>query len=256
MPDWDLPSVPKEAKQQRTGPISRKGADGASDATSNMGLTSELFEADTGILVLSALCDCLKSNRENQAASSDFFLLDKEGPIAVALLDRNKAYDKAIKIFKAGEQEKLQKDPKYVMLKHAYGSPYLHIYREMLKIGAEFFVSGLGKTMQEANIKAKALEKELDRVGGLTTRKAEVGIRMCSIQECHRGSPQAKFRLKVDQCTSIDESTFYMQDIFTEILQGAAAAELRTTPAPPSDKERRLRKILSDRRAEAARRRR
>ena len=78
-----------------------------------------------------------------------------------------------------------------------------------------------------------------------------------NVQKSHKDSegPQMmKIRIKVDMSQDVGDQTFFSQDVFMEMIE-AAKGEVRTTPAPPGFKERKIRQLLNDKRKAMARRR-
>ena len=78
---------------------------------------------------------------------------------------------------------------------------------------------------------------------------------MCKVEAAHPGSKLIKISWKLDQMQTVNETDFWMQDLVSEMIRGGEG-RIRILPAPPSDKERKVRALLSKRRAQAARRRR
>ena len=160
-----------------------------------------------------------------------------------------------MKKIKAAEKERLKTAEKgAVEKKHGYGSPFLHIYRTFLQKAGEFYESEAANSFMDQKTRTEALAKDLNRIGSLSPALAEKGIRVCRAQEAHKGSNKVKIYLELDNQVTVGDQRFFLQEILVDYLE-KSGADLRFGPAPPSDKERRLRALINQRRATAARKR-
>ena len=106
-----------------------------------------------------------------------------------------------------------------------------------------------------AKAEAARLKKELARVNSAPLKEVEVGIRQMQAGEAHGDSHFIKISWKLDQVQMVDHESYFMQDLVSEFLR-KVGADQRTGPAPPGEKERRMREALNRRRIAAARKRR
>ena len=267
MPAWSLPSVveqPKE-KQARLSTDTKKA--GGSAASGNAGLRDEAkgaFESmfgevafdengDTLEMIMATLVELLRQGRENRAACMDFVLLDAESPEGLARAKTNRDYAKAIKTHKE-LQAKNKKDGKPEE-PHSYGSPFLHQYLSLISNAKNYFETEK-EVAVDGSSKLKGIIQELERLDKLEPRAAERGIRMCQVQEAHKGTSKLKLWIKVDMSQTVEDDQWFMQDLILEFLEKSQAGVVSTTPAPPGRKEREFRKRLSKQRAAGARHRR
>ena len=78
-----------------------------------------------------------------------------------------------------------------------------------------------------------------------------------NVQKSHKdpeGTQMMKVRIKADMSQDVGDQSFFFQDMFMEMVEGAKG-EIRTTPAPPRYKERKIKQLLTDKRKAMARRR-
>ena len=238
----------------------KKGKGSASKGSSGVIVTPmdlDVADAngDLSTLLLAGVCDLMQSAREAAACSSDFVLMSATDKVAKSALKVNQDYNEAVMEHKKSQEEEIKKNAKHQWVKHPYGSPQLHQYRNWLAILEEEYEKGRAANAPDSAAKKKAITQERDRIQALDdTVKAENGIRLCKVRECYKGSEQIKIQFKLDQMQEVGEDNFFMQDMFIEVLK-AIGGDQKFGPAPPTAKERKLRAALNEKRRQIARRR-
>jgi hypothetical protein len=214
-------------------------------------LDPELLKNDGMLLIVTALIELLRGQREMAACSSDFVLLTDTIPVAQALVSTNKAYFDKVNAHRQDQIALQKKDPKHTFCKHKFGSPHLQQYLVTLKASMTHFEADKS---EEGKKKEEALRNEISRISSLTTTKAEMGIRLCQSAEAHPGSGLVKFRIKLDNSIEVNGETFFIQDLVLEALENMGG-EHRTLPGPAGAKERKLKDMANKKRIAIARRR-